>query len=612
MQTLIFFLVKLCLYSLFAKLTFDCFQHVVKKSIIILKNPSKMSKRQRVDLTGEEKKTICEVHLQNPSLSRGALAEFMVKHHGYRLVDRTTISKILGQSRRWLQVQCDVHEGKIKRVKDVKFPQIEKALLVWYGQVKAMRGIVNDRMLSQKALEFRDAFGISEKDLKLSHGWLDKFKARHGIVCHNLYGEASDVDAHGVGVSQAKLPAIIATYDIEDVFNFDETGLYYRAPPSKTLNVGQPLGMEKKKDHITLGLCTNVSGKERMKMVFIHNSVRPRCFPKAFDPNMLVHYYFNAEAWMTQEIFSNWVMAENNLMAAKNRKILILLDTASSHTVHGVPKTMIGVFEAFVLSNITLLFFPANVTSMIQPLNQGVIAGLKLRYKRKLVASILEQCATTNITQDLGGAQVDLLQAMVWAVASWNELDQDTIRNAWRVCNILPWDWNANIGNLQERVKVQASEEISELEKLIGGLNLGNTEDGRSIEKLHASDYLDMVDENITEGKSSTLEVGHLVQSNDHMAIECHVASNDEHSSQDIECKATTDKNDMECKSVHLVEARVGAQKLLDFIIGEGSEIFSCSELLQVERICDKLSRMSVAHITDTKKSDIKSFMLHG
>ena len=51
------------------------------------------------------------------------------------------------------------------------------------------------------------------------------------------------------------------------------------------------------------------------------------------------------------------------------------------------------------------------------------------------------------------------------------------------------------------------------------------------------------------------------------MLVECHVASNDEHSDQDEECNATTNKNGMECKVVHPVEVCAGAYKLLDFII---------------------------------------------
>ena len=52
---------------------------------------------------------------------------------------------------------------------------------------------------------------------------------------------------------------------------------------------------------------------------------------------------------MTVELFTNWLMVENNLMVAKNKKILTLLDNVANHIVHGVPRPMIGVFEAFVL-----------------------------------------------------------------------------------------------------------------------------------------------------------------------------------------------------------------------------------------------------------------------
>ena len=64
---------------------------------------------------------------------------------------------------------------------------------------------------------------------------------------------------------------------------------------------------------------------------------------------------------------------------------------------------------------------------------------------------------------------------MVWAVATWNEMEQDSIHNAWRALYIMPWDWNTNIVNLQERGKLQIDREVLELEKLIASLNLGNT-----------------------------------------------------------------------------------------------------------------------------------------
>ena len=43
-----------------------------------------------------------------------------------------------------------------------------------------------------------------------------------------------------------------------------------------------------------------------------------------------------------------------------------------------------------------------------------------------------------NSSKDLEGTQLDLLQCIVWAIATWNELEQEIIHNAWRVPNILP------------------------------------------------------------------------------------------------------------------------------------------------------------------------------
>ena len=64
--------------------------------------------------------------------------------------------------------------------------------------------------------------------LILSHGWLAKWKGRHGVFSVRLHGEAGSADQQGVGRAQAELPGIIGRYKPEDVFNVDETGLYYR------------------------------------------------------------------------------------------------------------------------------------------------------------------------------------------------------------------------------------------------------------------------------------------------------------------------------------------------------------------------------------------------
>lgn len=221
------------------------------------------------------------------------------------------------------------------------------------------------------------------------------------------------------------------------------------------------------------------------------------------------------------------------------------------------------------------------------------------------MAWTIEQYSATDVTQDLGSTHTDLLHSMVWIVGAWSELDGETFRNAWRISNILPRDWNADIINLQEKVKNRIDTEIGELEKLIGSLDLGKSKDGNLIQKLSASDYIAMVDEDNTEGEYSTSEIIELVENGE---ISSPVLEN--HQEEDHEDEAV-DKNNMERSTIQVVEARVAAQKCLDYMIGEGSSSFTCAELLQMERICDKFSKLCVAHVTCTKSSDIRSFMLN-
>jgi hypothetical protein len=308
----------------------------------------------------------CEVHKAHPGLKHEDLAQYMVDQHKCKFVDRTNISKIHHSKEKWMNVNTCVREGNVRRAQVGKWPQLEKTLVLWFGQVRARRRVVTYDVIIHKATELRDSFGISDTEFKLSHGWLQIFKTRHGIKCYYLHGESGDVDGVGATLAMAKIPFILKKYDPEDIFKFDETNLYYRASPCKTLHIGKAKGNKKKKDRVTLGLCTNISGKERLKLVFIHKSARPRCFPWRFDPNSILHYYSNNSASMSGDVFTHWVKSENRRMTLQDRKICIIMDNAGSHDIHGEVKKVIDGFNVFVLSHITILFLPPNVTSIVR------------------------------------------------------------------------------------------------------------------------------------------------------------------------------------------------------------------------------------------------------
>lgn len=77
---------------------------------------------------------------------------------------------------------------------------------------------------------------IEEKDFKASEGWLTGFKERHSIVFKQPQGEAGDIDMEAVdNWRQTILKQKLSEFSENDVFNVDETGLFWKLLPSKTL-----------------------------------------------------------------------------------------------------------------------------------------------------------------------------------------------------------------------------------------------------------------------------------------------------------------------------------------------------------------------------------------
>jgi hypothetical protein len=274
---------------------------------------------------------------------------------------------------------------------------------------------ISDELILEKAKELGKKLGVPD-DFKYSRGWLANVKKRQGIKSRFKHGEAGSVDQTYLAEGRARLKTALELVHPDDLFNMDETALFYKTPPNKTLCTNAVKGQKMAKDRITVALCANASGTVKLQPFIIGKSKNPRAF-KGFEWQKMVSYSSNKKAWMTGVLFENWAREFDRRMRSQNRKVHLLLDNHSSH---------VSTFDP-PLSHTTIVFLPPNTTSELQPLDMGIIHSFKAHYKKLLVKKMLNDLDTSNNI-----APTTMREAVYHTRLAWDSVTEKTIRNCWR------------------------------------------------------------------------------------------------------------------------------------------------------------------------------------
>nr|XP_043069112.1 tigger transposable element-derived protein 6-like [Drosophila bipectinata] len=144
----------------------------------------------------------------------------------------STITSILQKKEFIMQASSS---SKLKRQKHAEYPNQccrQKSLILWITQCRQSNVPIGGELLKEKALFFAKAMNIM--DFKASSGWLDRFKHRHNIAFKKMCGESSSVDDDVCSEWKEKLSDLIKDYEDKDIFNADETGLFYKCLPDRT------------------------------------------------------------------------------------------------------------------------------------------------------------------------------------------------------------------------------------------------------------------------------------------------------------------------------------------------------------------------------------------
>lgn len=115
-----------------------------------------------------------------------------------------------------------------KRKTSTEHPQVNQALETWVTQAEHLGIILTGLVIRVMWKKFADLFKVPEEDcLNLSEGWLTSFKSRTGLRSIKRHGEAGSALPETVNAERARVRAITDLYNPVNIYNMDETGLFY-------------------------------------------------------------------------------------------------------------------------------------------------------------------------------------------------------------------------------------------------------------------------------------------------------------------------------------------------------------------------------------------------
>ncbi|VVC25572.1 DDE superfamily endonuclease domain [Cinara cedri] len=159
--------------------------------------------------------------------------------------------------------------GKSKRLKTPSFEQIDQKLYEFMVYQRSVKKFTN----------FRSNFTNRSYEI----GRKNECQRFQGFG----YGESNDVNQETVEKWKRKISRLIAGYEAKDLYNADQTCLFFKGilTESLVLKSESSSGGKKAKDRLTVLMCGSTAGEIRKPLV-IGKSKKPRCF-KSMDISSL-------------------------------------------------------------------------------------------------------------------------------------------------------------------------------------------------------------------------------------------------------------------------------------------------------------------------------------
>ncbi|NXG55960.1 TIGD3 protein, partial [Hemiprocne comata] len=331
--------------------------------------------------------------LEGPRVSQSELA----KRFG---VSQPQICRIIKNKERILSEWHRNGDPERKRKREGKDTALEAALLRWVEGARAAHLPLSGPLLQLKAKHLAQALG--QPDPEPSGGWLARFGARHNLTFKKPPAEKGDAEQptaeHWAG---AVLPGLLRSYTPSEIYACGESGVL--------LPAGSP------GERLTLLLCANADGSEKVPLRAVGESLRPRCLQGVNLEQMPWSYRAGSLASLTAPLFTEWLRELNEGMRRRGKSVLVLL---AKHEAH----------PYLQLSNVRMVFIPP-ATSLAQPLDHGIASDLKGHYRCRLLRWL---------SVERGVEQPTLLDVLHMLAQAWGDVRPGLISSCFRAAGFSP------------------------------------------------------------------------------------------------------------------------------------------------------------------------------
>ncbi|XP_043529387.1 jerky protein homolog-like [Frieseomelitta varia] len=316
-----------------------------------------------------------------------------------------------------------------KRMRTSISADLDKELYSWFLQRRSAGDRITDYILIEKARALQEERG-GPSNFTLCKGWLWRFKRNYNLRPTNVpYGESDNTDKSVAKEFVQQFLQMLEDNEISDnnLYNVDETSLFWKMLPKEILmskNESRVSEKNIKKDRITLALCANASGNHKLPLFVINNCENPRALKHCMN-NLPVIYTHNKNAWMNTAVFQLWYHNEfkprvrrRQLEENSGGKVLLIIDNFSGHKLS--EKEMDD-------GHFKIIFLPPNTSSLIQPMDQGIISKLKKKFRHKLLQRVL--LYENGISEFY--ADYDIKDCIDMTNETWSVITSANIFNSW-------------------------------------------------------------------------------------------------------------------------------------------------------------------------------------